>query len=72
MGTVTCRCHQRAEAQAHALHLQVHDGETTCRHQLFQLFSQLQGRGQSERTAAGRGPSVSPHPDCGLLSSFVL
>lgn len=56
---VTCRGSQGAEPHARALHLQIHDREATRGHQLLQLFSQLQGKGQNEHTPARRESSVS-------------
>lgn len=50
---LTCRRHQRAEPHARALNLQIHDREAAHGHQLLQLFSQLQGKGQNERTLQG-------------------
>lgn len=59
---VTCCCHQRAEANAHTLHFQIHDSEAACRHQLFELLSQLQGQGWSEEVPTGRASRVLPPP----------
>lgn len=58
---LTCRRHQRAEPHTRALNLQIHDREAAHGHQLLQLFSQLQGKGQNECTVARRAP-VSPCP----------
>lgn len=56
---ITCRSHERAEAHAGALVLQLHHIHPAGRNQLCQLLSQLQGKAQSGNWAgmAPAGPA---------------